>query len=44
MAVLAYIIGFNALVWMNTDALGLIKIYLEVPEDSAFISTYKNML
>ena len=39
MAVLVYTIGFNALVWMNTDALRLIKIYLEVPEDSGFISS-----
>ena len=39
MAVLVYTTGFNALVWMNTDALRLIKIYFEVPEDSAFISS-----
>ena len=26
-AVLAYTIGFNILVWINTDALRLIKIY-----------------
>ena len=37
MAVLAYTIGFKALVWMNTDTFKLIKIYFEAPEDSAFI-------
>ena len=39
MAVLAYTIGFSPLVWMNTGTFRLIKIYSEVPEDSAFISS-----
>ena len=39
MSILVYTIGFNTLVWMNTNALRLIKIYFEVPEDSAFISS-----
>ena len=38
MAVLAYTTAFCALVWMNTGTFRLIKIYSEVPEDSAFIS------
>ena len=38
MAVLAYTIGFNALVWMNTGTFRLITIYFEIPDDSAFIS------
>ena len=39
MAVLAYTLGFSALVWMNTGMFRLIKIYSEVPEDSALISS-----
>ena len=35
MAVLAYTIGFNALVWMNIDAFRLIKMYSEISDDSA---------
>ena len=37
MAVLAYTTAFCALVWMNTGTFRFIKIYSEVPEDSAFI-------
>ena len=36
MAVLAYTTAFYALVWMNTGTFRVIKIYSEVPEDSAF--------
>ena len=39
MAVFAYTTAFCALVWMNTGTFRLIKIYFEVPEDSAFISS-----
>ena len=39
MAVLAYTFGFNALVWMNTGMFRLIKVYSEVPDDSAVISS-----
>ena len=39
MAALAYTTAFCALVWMNIDTFRLIKIYFEVPEDSAFISS-----
>ena len=35
MTVLAYTIGFNALMWMNIDAFRLIKIYSENSDDSA---------
>ena len=37
MAVLASTTAFCTLVWMNTDTFKLIKIYSEVPKDSAFI-------
>ena len=37
MAVLAYTSAFNALVWMSNRMCRLLKIYLAVPEDSAFI-------
>ena len=39
MAVLAYTSGFSALMWMNTEVFRLTKVYSEVPEDSAFISS-----
>ena len=39
MAVLAYTSAFNALVWMSNRTCRLLKIYLAVPEDSAFISS-----
>ena len=44
MAVLAYTIGFNALIWMNTDMHRLIIIYFEVPEDQAFISSRSHFI
>ena len=37
-AVLTYVTG-SALVWMNTSTFRLIKMYSEVAEDSAFISS-----
>ena len=39
MAALAYISAFCTLVWISNRIYRLLKIYLVVPEDSAFISS-----